>query len=59
MREYFEKTGKPMPIVKLEALAAALRKGVDSFLKDVESDPELKAQMEKYWEGEQAFRFPA
>jgi len=48
-----------MPIVKLEALADALRKGVDSFLKEVDSDPELKARMEKYWEGEQAFRFPA
>jgi hypothetical protein len=60
MREFYsEKTGKPMPIVKLEALSDALRKGVDSFLKDVDSDPGLKAQMEKYWEGEQAFRFPA
>ncbi len=48
MREHFEESGKPMPIVKLEALADALRKGVDSFLKDVESDPELKAQMKKY-----------
>lgn len=56
---YSEKSGKPMPIVKLEALADALRKGVDSFLKDVDSDPELKARMEKYWEGEQAVRFPA
>jgi hypothetical protein len=59
MREHFEKTGKRMPIVKLEALANALRKGVDSFLKDVESAPELKAQMEEYWKREQAFRFPA
>jgi hypothetical protein len=56
---YSKETGKPMPIVKLEALADALRKGVDSFFKDVDSDPELKAQMEKYWEEEQAFRFPA
>jgi hypothetical protein len=59
MREHFEKTGKSMPIVKLEALAEALRKGVESFLRDVDSDPKLKARMEKYWEGEQAFRFPA
>jgi hypothetical protein len=56
---YSEKTGKPMPVVKLEALVVALRKGVDSFLKDIESDLQLKAKMEKYWEGEQAFRFPA
>ena len=59
MREFCEKTGKPMPIVKLEALADALKKGVDGFLKDVDSDPELEARMEKYWEGEQPFRFPA
>ena len=60
MREFYsEKTGKPMPIVKLEALADALRKGVDSFLKDVDFDPELKAQMEIYWDGEQVFRFLA
>jgi hypothetical protein len=59
IREHFQETGRIMPIVKLEALADALRKGVDSFLKDVGSDPQLQAKMEKYWEGEQAFRFPA
>lgn len=52
------KTGRVVPIVRLEALAEALFKGVATLLHDVEADPELKARMERYWEDEQPFRFP-
>lgn len=52
------KTGKVIPIVRQEALADALRKGVTALLQDVEADPDLKARMERYWEVEQPFRFP-
>ena len=52
------KTGKVVPIVRLEALADALAKGVTALLQDVEADPDLKARMERYWEVEQPFRFP-
>jgi hypothetical protein len=51
------KTGKIVPIVRLEALADALAKGVAAFLQDVEADPDLKARMERYWKAEQPFRF--
>jgi hypothetical protein len=41
------KTGKVIPIVRLEALADALREGVTALLQDVEADPDLKARMER------------
>ncbi len=50
-------TGKILPIVRLEALADALAKGVTALLRDLATDPVLKPRMERYWEDEQPFRF--
>ena len=52
------KSGKVVPIVRLEALAEALAKGVTALLQDLEVDSDLKARIERYWEVEQPFRFP-
>ena len=35
------------------------REHFQAYFDEFESDLELKAKMEKYWEGEQAFRLPA
>jgi len=42
------KTGRLVPIVRLEALAEALAKGVTALLQGVETDPDLRARMQHY-----------
>jgi hypothetical protein len=52
-------TGRHIPIVRLEALYCALRKGVSGFLTEADVNPELKERFEEYLEAEQPFRFPS
>jgi hypothetical protein len=52
------KSGRKIPIVRLEALFEALRGGINTFLIETVSNSELKQKMDRYYEGEQPFRFP-
>jgi hypothetical protein len=49
MREEIRtKTGRTVPVVRLESLAEALFKSVAALLQEIEVDPDLKARMERY-----------
>jgi hypothetical protein len=55
--EYRKKADKDMPIVRLESLVEAVRKGIKNFLNHAENTPELNEKMSEYFDNEQPYRF--